>query len=103
MQIVFNPTGESSGWFDHSEFLAAASLVDNMQLSLQHEAGAWGDMAMIHASGAGIEFYDHIRRARPYVHVEQFIVTAGGNEIFPIHVPGIEAKVIQGAMAVRHT
>lgn len=70
VQIVFNPTGKSPGWLDHSEFLAGAGLVDNVQFSFQHEAGARCNMAMIQTAGAGIEFYDHIRRARRHVDIK---------------------------------
>jgi hypothetical protein len=78
----------------------AGDLVDNVQLSFQHEAGARCDVAMIHTPGAGIEFDDHIRRVRPDVHVEQFVVTTGSNEVFPIHVFGIEAEVVQGLLVL---
>jgi hypothetical protein len=71
-----------------------------VEFTLKYKARRRRDMAMIQAAGAGREFDDHIHRARPYVNIEQFVVTASGNEIFPVHVASIKTEIAQGIVAL---
>ncbi len=93
MHVVFDPTGKSASWFDGPEFFSCLCLIDNVQLALKNEAGRWRDVTMVHAASTGLEFDDHIRRTGRHVDIEQFVVTAGGDEVFPVHFFGIEAEV----------